>query len=205
MQSIQFDLYKLGWKAFEDLVSCILKKTLGQTFQVFSDGVDGGRDAAFYGSWSETSSGEIMNGSFTVQCKHTSKQDMKLPKSVICDELPKIERLARKRIGRHVSSFHKLFSLCGNRSYDGKKYGRQVQRLPGFMAQSRLTRTYRQTQVSDVWCLEFTAWEIFLKLLPIRPTVRRKAYLIPLSQILHASFQQMRIVAAHRRSRSMAL
>ncbi|MDE8815288.1 hypothetical protein P0C24_15255 [Citrobacter freundii] len=96
MQSIQFDLYKLGWKAFEDLVSCILKETLGQTFQVFSDGVDGGRDGAFYGSWSETSSGEIMNGSFTVQCKHTSKQDMKLPKSVICDELPKIERLARK-------------------------------------------------------------------------------------------------------------
>lgn len=93
MQSIQFDLYKLGWKAFEDLVSCILKETLGQTFQVFSDGVDGGRDGAFYGSWSETSSGEIMNGSFTVQCKHTSKQDMKLPKSVICDELPKIERL----------------------------------------------------------------------------------------------------------------
>ncbi|EPB6712244.1 hypothetical protein ACRRGZ_003695 [Escherichia coli] len=65
MQSIQFDLYKLGWKAFEDLISCILKETLGQTFQVFSDGVDGGRDGAFYGSWSETSSGEIRNGSFT--------------------------------------------------------------------------------------------------------------------------------------------
>lgn len=205
MQSIQFDLYKLGWKAFEDLISCILKETLGQTFQVFSDGVDGGRDGAFYGSWSETSSGEIMNGSFTVQCKHTSKQDMKLPKGVICDELPKIERLARKGLADTYLLFTNYSVSAETAAMMEKKYGRQVRRLPGFMAQSGLTRTYRQTQVSDVWCLEFTAWEIFLKLLPIRPTVRRKVYLIPLSQILHASFQQMRIVAAHRRSRSMAL
>lgn len=95
MQSISFDLYKLGWKAFEDLVSCILKETLGQTFQVFSDGIDGGRDGAFYGNWSETSSDASMKGSFTIQCKHTSKQDMKLSKGIIKDELPKIQRLAR--------------------------------------------------------------------------------------------------------------
>lgn len=108
MQSIQFDLYKLGWKAFEDLVSCILKDTLGQTFQVFSDGVDGGRDGAFYGTWSQTGSDASMKGSFTTQCKHTSKQYMKLSKGVISDELPKIERLARNGL----ADVYLLFTNC---------------------------------------------------------------------------------------------
>ncbi|QXW41499.1 hypothetical protein KXJ78_10350 [Klebsiella grimontii] len=96
MQSIQFDLHKLGWKAFEDLVSCILRETLGQTIQVFADGVDGGRDGAFYGTWSKTCSDDCMIGSFTIQCKHTSKQDTKLSKGVVGDELPKITRLVTK-------------------------------------------------------------------------------------------------------------
>lgn len=34
MQSFQFDFYKLGWKVFEVLVSCLLKETHGQTFKV---------------------------------------------------------------------------------------------------------------------------------------------------------------------------
>lgn len=96
MRSIQFDLHKLGWKAFEDLVSCILKETLGQTLQVFSDGVDGGRDGAFYGTWSGNGFGDDISSSFTIQCKHTSKQDMNLSKGVVSDELPKIERLVSK-------------------------------------------------------------------------------------------------------------
>lgn len=108
MQSIQFDLYKLGWKAFEDLVSCILKETLGQTFQVFSDGVDGGRDGAFYGTWSTSSANESMTGSFTTQCKHTSKQDAKLSMAVISDELPKITQLARKGL----ADVYLLFTNC---------------------------------------------------------------------------------------------
>lgn len=48
---MQFDLHKLGWKSFEDLIACVLKETMGQTLQVFSDGADGGRDAAFFGTW----------------------------------------------------------------------------------------------------------------------------------------------------------
>jgi hypothetical protein len=108
MQSIQFDLHKLGWKAFEDLVSCILKETLGQTFQVYSDGVDGGRDGAFYGTWTATNPADVMTGSFTTQCKHTSKQNTKLSMAVINAELPKISRLASKGL----SDVYLLFTNC---------------------------------------------------------------------------------------------
>lgn len=108
MHSIQFDLHKLGWKAFEDLVSCILKETLGQTFQIFSDGVDAGRDGAFYGTLSETGLDGAVSGSFTIQCKHTSKKDTRFAKGVITDELPKIQRLVRKGL----ADAYLLFTNC---------------------------------------------------------------------------------------------
>ena len=93
MSSISFDLHKLGWKAFEDLVICILKDVMGQTFQSFADGVDGGRDGAFHGKWSP-SNGENLVGTFTVQCKHTSQPEKSLPFSIINEEFPKLNRLA---------------------------------------------------------------------------------------------------------------
>lgn len=89
---ISFDLHKLGWKAFEDLVVCIFRDVMGQTFQSFADGADGGRDGAFHGDWSPLG-GEKMSGSFTVQCKHTSKPGKSLHESIITEELPKIARL----------------------------------------------------------------------------------------------------------------
>lgn len=93
--SISFDLHKLGWKAFEDLVACILREIWGQTFQTFAEGVDGGRDGAFYGEWF-TQKAEKISGSFTVQCKHTSKREKLLPASVVKEEIPKITTLASK-------------------------------------------------------------------------------------------------------------
>lgn len=90
--SISFELHKLGWKAFEDLVVCILKEVMGQTFQSFADGVDGGRDGAFHGQWI-TQDGEIMDGTYTLQCKHTSLSDKLFPSSIILEELPKVTRL----------------------------------------------------------------------------------------------------------------
>lgn len=89
---ISFDLHKLGWKAFEDLVACIFRDMMGQTFQSFADGADGGRDGAFHGEWAPQS-GEKMSGSFTVQCKHTSKPGKPFPESIITEELPKVTRL----------------------------------------------------------------------------------------------------------------
>jgi hypothetical protein len=93
MPPISFDLHKLGWKAFEDLVICILKEVMGQTFQSFSEGADGGCDGAFYGKWFPKD-GECMSGTFTLQCKHTSLPVKSFPKSIIDEELPKISLLA---------------------------------------------------------------------------------------------------------------
>jgi energy-coupling factor transporter ATP-binding protein EcfA2 len=90
-----FELHVLGWKSFEDLVGCIFREVLGQTVQVFSDGVDGGRDAAFKGSWISADTNFLMEGSFCIQCKHTSKPSQKLSMSTISDELEKVERLAK--------------------------------------------------------------------------------------------------------------
>lgn len=91
--SVSFDLHKLGWKAFEDLVACIFRDVMGQTFQTFADGADGGRDGAFRGRWT-TKSGEDMSGTFVVQCKHTSKPGKPLPGSVVQTEFPKVAALA---------------------------------------------------------------------------------------------------------------
>jgi len=105
---MQFDLHKLGWKSFEDLIACVLRETLGQTYQVFAEGVDGGRDGAFYGNWKPTGEAETMLGSFCVQCKHTSKAATKLTLSIIEDELPKVKRLA----AAGLADAYFLFTNC---------------------------------------------------------------------------------------------
>lgn len=94
MPPLQFDLHKLGWKAFEDLVTSILRDTMGPTFQVFADGVDGGRDGAFVGTWKPSKDDAPLSGKFAVQCKHTGKAGKKLPDSVVSEELPKVTLLA---------------------------------------------------------------------------------------------------------------
>lgn len=93
--SISFELYKLGWKAFEDLTGCIFREVLGQTLQVFAEGTDGGRDAAFHGTWI-VDAHENFSGTFTIQCKHTSSDSKSLTKNIIQEELPKINKLFNK-------------------------------------------------------------------------------------------------------------
>ena len=88
-----FDLHKLGWKAFEDLIACVFREVIGQSFQSFAVGPDSGRDGAFFGQW-KTQHGIILSGSFTIQCKHSSKSGRNLTASTIENELAKIEHLA---------------------------------------------------------------------------------------------------------------
>ena len=90
-----FDLHVLGWKAFEDLVGCIFREVLGQTVQTFAEGPDGGRDAAFKGTWSGTNSTIALSGSFCIQCKHTSKPAQNFSMTNVKGELKKVRRLAR--------------------------------------------------------------------------------------------------------------
>ena len=68
---------------------------MGQTFQSFADGIDGGRDGAFCGQWTPQFEDSLF-GSFTIQCKHTSKSDNTLTNSVIEKECSKVTRLAGK-------------------------------------------------------------------------------------------------------------
>jgi hypothetical protein len=91
-----FDLHVLGWKAFEDLVGCIFGDILGQAVQVFAEGADGGRDAAFRGRWTGTNADVALSGSFCIQCKHTSKPAQRLSMKTVEDELKKVKRLTEK-------------------------------------------------------------------------------------------------------------
>ena len=88
MPSLEFELHRLGWKAFEDLVGCVLSAVLGQTYQLFPSGPDGGRDGAFRGCW-KASGGEELSGAFVVQCKHTSQAQKTISKVSLAAEANK--------------------------------------------------------------------------------------------------------------------
>ena len=90
--TIQFDLHKLGWSAFQDLSATIFRELMGQTLQTFSAGKDGGRDAAFNGIWNPNNK-LALAGNFVIQCKHTSKNANPLTIDKFKPELAKIKRL----------------------------------------------------------------------------------------------------------------
>ena len=95
MPTVTFDLHKLGWKSFEDLVNCIFTEVIGPFIHSFARGPDEGRDAAFYGRWKEGNKNG-RSGTFTIQCKHTSSDNRPLKRSIINKELPKIRSLYDK-------------------------------------------------------------------------------------------------------------
>jgi len=83
-----YAFHTLGWYQFEKLCHTILVDILGQTVQVFSSGNDGGRDAAFSGTWKQQG-GEDLSGTFTFQVKYSSKANMPL---VYSDLKPEVEK-----------------------------------------------------------------------------------------------------------------
>lgn len=91
---VNYQLESLGWKAFQDLCGTILGEVLGQTFETFAPGHDGGRDGAFRGSWKPVDGAEL-SGTVTVQCKFTGK-DAPLSKSLLNGDFLKTALLARR-------------------------------------------------------------------------------------------------------------
>lgn len=85
-----FSLHQLGWQAFQDLCVAIVEEQVTQSVQTFLPTNDAGRDGAFRGTWDSNYLGQS-----TIQCKFTSKPDERLSLSMLTDELPKAERLAR--------------------------------------------------------------------------------------------------------------
>jgi hypothetical protein len=99
-----YELHSLGWKAFQQLCVSVAAEVWGQTVQGFFDSQDGGRDGAFYGTWT-SSKRETFAGSFTVQCKFSQKPGRMLTVATLLEEREKAERLAARGLADNYFLF----------------------------------------------------------------------------------------------------
>lgn len=95
---IDYDLHKLGWRAFQDLCAVILQHVLGQTFHSFADSNDAGRDGAFHGQWSthpptDSRLASMVQGATVAQCKFSARADGTLSPSSLATEIEKARAL----------------------------------------------------------------------------------------------------------------
>lgn len=96
-----YELHKLGWRAFQDLCGVVLQEVLGQTLATFADTNDAGQDGAFHGMWAaptDSSDAELRRFvaspmPVVVQCKFSVDSSVTLTPSVLEEELDKIESL----------------------------------------------------------------------------------------------------------------
>ncbi len=118
---MNYPLYNLNYKEFEDLIATICNKILGTGTITFSDGTDGGRDACFDGTSNNfPSESRPWKGKFVIQAKHTTKPIASCSDSdfatIIKNEIPKILKL--KKAGKLDN-----YILFTNRKLTGGKYG----------------------------------------------------------------------------------
>lgn len=101
MPGTDYELHKLGWRAFQDLCGVVLQEVLGQTFTTFADTNDIGQDGSYCGNWSTSADApdeELKDFAPTampvvVQCKFSVSPSATLTPSDLEDELDKIEEL----------------------------------------------------------------------------------------------------------------
>lgn len=101
MSQLNYELHKLGWRAFQDLCGVILQEVLGQTFTAFADTNDAGQDGAFHGSWAVPGDAPTIDfEDFTkaampvvAQCKFRVDPSGTLTPADLKDELDKIADL----------------------------------------------------------------------------------------------------------------
>lgn len=79
----------------------------GQTVQGYFEGNDGGRDGAFYGTWSPRHN-EKLEGSFTAQSKFSAVPNRSLALSDLSEELAKAQRLASRGLADNYILFTNL-------------------------------------------------------------------------------------------------
>lgn len=85
-----YDLTTLGWKAFQDLASAVAAEVLRRPVQTFLGSRDGGRDAAFLGTWDGGTNGTLKS---TIQVKYIGGAGARLTLSKLSGELDKVEAL----------------------------------------------------------------------------------------------------------------
>jgi len=142
-----YAFHTLGWYQFQKLCQTILTDLLGQTVQVFSPGNDGGRDAAFSGTWKPVGN-EDLSGSFTFQVKYSRRAEFSLGYADLDKEVEKAKELVRLGLADNVverePSIAELMRhemnprLAGSRGRRRRRLSTPVQRNPG------ATRTYQQ-------------------------------------------------------------
>jgi hypothetical protein len=135
-----YELHSLGWKAFQQLCLSVAADVWGQTVQGFFDSQDGGRDGAFYGSWT-SSKAETFTGSFTVQCKFSQKAGRTLAPAALKDELEKAARLAARGLADNYFLFTNM-QLTGS---NDDAIRAEFEALPGL----KQARVYGVEQISQ--------------------------------------------------------
>jgi hypothetical protein len=103
----EFEIHRLGWKAFQDLCVAIVEERTSRAVQTFLPTKDAGRDGAFIGRWDGR-----LKGDSTIQCKFTSKSDNNLTLSMLKDELPKARKLAKARLADDYTHERSPRCLC---------------------------------------------------------------------------------------------
>lgn len=124
--TVTYELHSLGWKAFQQLCVTIISEVWGQAVQSFFDSHDGGRDGAFNGAWTPKF-GDGYHGSFTVQCKFTSKPNKIIRITDLRDELEKARRLA----GRGLADNYFLFTNAQLTGTTAEAIQRAFESIPG--------------------------------------------------------------------------
>lgn len=73
---VNYNLHQLGWKAFQDLSCAVAAEVLQRPVQTFLHSKDGGRDAAFLGTWNRS---DGTTAKSTIQCKFFGKETQSSP------------------------------------------------------------------------------------------------------------------------------
>ncbi|MFZ4286312.1 hypothetical protein [Variovorax sp. HJSM1_2] len=87
---VDLAIHTLGWKAFQDLCAQICSVAFSKTVSIYREAQDGGQDAVFFahGIGSEGIPGEV-----TVQCKFSSKENLRLRANDVTSELATVREL----------------------------------------------------------------------------------------------------------------
>jgi hypothetical protein len=103
--NVSLALHTLGWKGFQDLCAQVCEVAFGRTVSVYREAQDGGQDAVFMLPGQEVH--EPLTEA-TVQCKFSSRSDVRLRPGDISSELETVEKLVSE--GR-ASTYYFLTSL----------------------------------------------------------------------------------------------
>lgn len=133
--NFDYQLHRLGWKSFQHLCGTMLRESMGQTYEVFSDSRDGGRDGSFFGTWT-SHKGESLSGSFTIQCKHTSKPNQSLTIRLLEEELSKAYSLAKDGLCDNYILLTNM-AISGSTAANIKKRFEEIPRLQNCIVYGR--------------------------------------------------------------------